>query len=83
MSVQVKNEGRITQIIGPVMDIAFSAGNMPNIYNSLVVEGKNASGEELRIVVEVQQLLGDNLVRAVAMSATEGLMRGMKVVDSC
>ena len=40
MSVQVKNEGRITQIIGPVMDIAFSAGNMPNIYNSLVVEGK-------------------------------------------
>jgi F-type H+-transporting ATPase subunit beta len=82
MSVQVKNEGRITQIIGPVMDIAFSAGNMPNIYNSLVVEGKNASGQELRIVVEVQQLLGDNLVRAVAMSATEGLMRGMKVVDS-
>jgi len=82
MSVQVKNEGRITQIIGPVMDIAFSAGNMPNIYNSLVVEGKTASGEEIRITVEVQQLLGDNLVRAVAMSATEGLMRGMKVVDS-
>jgi len=82
MSVKVKNEGRITQIIGPVMDIAFSAGNMPNIYNALVVEGKNASGEELRITVEVQQLLGDNLVRAVAMSATDGLMRGMKVVDS-
>jgi len=56
MSVQVKNEGRITQIIGPVMDIAFSAGNMPNIYNALVVEGKNASGEDLRITVEVQQL---------------------------
>jgi F-type H+-transporting ATPase subunit beta len=82
MSTQVKNEGRITQIIGPVMDICFSAGNMPNIYNSLVVEGKNASGQEIRVVVEVQQLLGDNLVRAVAMSATEGLMRGMKVTDS-
>jgi len=82
MNVQVKNEGRITQIIGPVMDIAFSAGKMPNIYNALVISGKNASGQELQITVEVQQLLGDNLVRAVAMSATEGLMRGMKVTDT-
>lgn len=82
MNVQVKNEGRITQIIGPVMDVVFSAGNMPNIYNSLVVCGKNEAGQDLQIVAEVQQLLGDNLVRAVAMSATDGLMRGMKVVDS-
>ena len=82
MNTQVKNEGRITQIIGPVMDVAFSAGNMPNIYNALIVEGKNEAGEDLKIVVEVQQLLGDNLVRAVSMSATDGLMRGMKVVDT-
>jgi F-type H+-transporting ATPase subunit beta len=82
MNVQVKNEGRITQIIGPVMDVVFSTGNMPNIYNSLVVEGKNEAGQDLQIVAEVQQLLGDNLVRAVAMSATDGLMRGMKVVDT-
>jgi F-type H+-transporting ATPase subunit beta len=82
MNVQVKNEGRITQIIGPVMDVVFSTGNMPNIYNSLVVEGKNEAGQDLKITAEVQQLLGDNLVRAVAMSATDGLMRGMKVIDS-
>lgn len=82
MNVQVKNEGRITQIIGPVMDVVFSTGNMPNIYNALVVEGKNEAGQDLKITAEVQQLLGDNLVRAVAMSATDGLMRGMKVVDT-
>jgi len=76
------NLGRITQIIGPVIDVAFAPNKMPNIYNSLVVEGKNDAGEDLRIVAEVQQLLGDNLVRAVSMSATDGLMRGMTVVDT-
>ena len=76
------NLGRITQIIGPVLDVAFAPNKMPNIYNAIVVEGKNESGEDLRIVAEVQQLLGDNLVRAVSMSATDGLMRGMTVVDT-
>ena len=76
------NLGRITQIIGPVLDVAFAPNKMPNIYNALVVEGKNDAGEDLRIVAEVQQLLGDNLVRAVSMSATDGLMRGMTVVDT-
>ena len=76
------NLGRITQIIGPVIDVAFAPNNMPNIYNAIVVEGKNEAGDDLRIVAEVQQLLGDNLVRAVSMSATDGLMRGMTVVDT-
>jgi F-type H+-transporting ATPase subunit beta len=76
------NLGRITQIIGPVIDVAFSPNKMPNIYNAIIVEGKNEAGDELRIVAEVQQLLGDNLVRAVSMSATDGLMRGMTVVDT-
>ena len=76
------NLGRITQIIGPVIDVAFAPEKMPNIYNALTVEGKTESGETLRIVAEVQQLLGDNLVRAVSMSATDGLMRGMTVVDT-
>jgi F-type H+-transporting ATPase subunit beta len=76
------NLGRITQIIGPVIDVAFAPNKMPNIYNAIVVEGKNEAGDELRIVAEVQQLLGDNLVRAVSMSATDGLMRGMTVVDT-
>ena len=74
--------GTITQIIGPVMDISFPVGKMPNIYNSLVVEGSNQAGQELKVVCEVQQLLGDNMVRAISMSATDGLMRGMTVKDT-
>lgn len=74
--------GTITQIIGPVMDISFPAGCLPNIYNSLIVEGTNQAGQELKVVCEVQQLLGDNMVRAISMSATDGLMRGMSVVDT-
>lgn len=76
------NTGVIVQIIGPVMDISFPAGKMPGIYNSLVVEGKTESGEKVKVVCEVQQLLGDNVVRAIAMSATDGLQRGIKVIDT-
>lgn len=53
------NTGTILQIIGPVMDISFPAGKMPSIYNSLIIEGKTESGEKLKVVCEVQQLLGD------------------------
>jgi len=81
-AVQTQNQGRITQIIGPVIDISFPRGFMPNIYNSVCVEGKNQAGQSLRVVAEVQQLLGDNTVRAVALSATDGLMRGMSVSDT-
>lgn len=81
-TVSNSNVGTIVQIIGPVMDISFPPGKMPNIYNSLIVEGKTASGEKLKVVCEVQQLLGDNVVRAIAMSATDGLQRGIKVVDT-
>jgi len=77
-----KNVGQITQIIGPVMDVTFPPGKLPNIYNSLIVDGKNEAGQELRVTAEVQQLLGDNTVRAVALSATDGLMRGMSVIDT-
>nr|AMD08030.1 ATPase beta subunit [Euglena mutabilis] len=76
------NTGVIIQIIGPVMDISFPAGKMPGIYNSLIVEGKTESGEKIKVVCEVQQLLGDNVVRAIAMSATDGLQRGIKVIDT-
>nr|YP_001382193.1 ATP synthase CF1 beta subunit [Pleurastrum terricola]A6YGB6.1 RecName: Full=ATP synthase subunit beta, chloroplastic; AltName: Full=ATP synthase F1 sector subunit beta; AltName: Full=F-ATPase subunit beta [Pleurastrum terricola]ABO69330.1 CF1 beta subunit of ATP synthase [Pleurastrum terricola] len=82
ISVQNKNVGRITQIIGPVLDITFSAGKVPNIYNALVVTGKTPSGDEIRVTCEVQQLLGDNCVRAVSMNATDGLMRGLEVIDT-
>jgi F-type H+-transporting ATPase subunit beta len=80
--VQVKHVGRISQIVGPVMDVAFEPGKMPNIYNALIVKTKNDAGQEVSVVCEVQQLLGDGLVRAVSMSATDGLMRGMEVIDT-
>nr|QJA13933.1 CF1 beta subunit of ATP synthase [Fritschiella tuberosa] len=77
-----KNIGRIIQIIGPVVDIAFSQGNVPNIYTAVVISGKNTAGEDMRVTCEVQQLLGDRCVRAVAMNPTEGLMRGMEALDT-
>jgi F-type H+-transporting ATPase subunit beta len=81
-SIEVKANGRITQIIGPVVDATFPNGKLPNIYNALVIQGKNEAGQEVSVTCEVQQLLGDNCVRAVAMSGTDGLMRGMDVVDT-
>ena len=77
-----KNTGRLTQIIGPVVDISFPAGSVPNIYNAVVISGKNTAGEDMRVTCEVQQLLGDRCVRAVAMNPTEGLMRGMDAMDT-
>ena len=74
--------GKVTQIIGPVIDAEFPSGKLPRIYNSLTVEGKNSAGETIKITCEVQQLLGDNQVRAVSMSGTDGLVRGMSVTDS-
>jgi F-type H+/Na+-transporting ATPase subunit beta len=76
-----KNIGRITQIIGPVVDVEFTTGKMPQIYNALKIEGKNEAGQDVSVTCEVQQLLGDNQVRGVAMSTTDGLVRGMEVVD--
>uniref|UniRef100_A0A6N2NGC0 H(+)-transporting two-sector ATPase n=1 Tax=Salix viminalis TaxID=40686 RepID=A0A6N2NGC0_SALVM len=55
---------------------------MPNIYNALVVKGRDTASQQINVTCEVQQLLGNNRVRAVAMSATEGLMRGMEVIDT-
>ncbi|MFS8013478.1 ATP synthase subunit beta [Helianthus anomalus] len=77
-----KNLGRIAQIIGPVLDVAFPPGKMPNIYNALVVKGRDTVGQPINVTCEVQQLLGNNRVRAVAMSATDGLTRGMDVIDT-
>ena len=81
-TTKISNTGVILQIIGPVMDISFPRGKMPSIFNSLIVEGKTESGQDLKVVCEVQQLLGDNVVRAISMSATDGLQRGVKVYDT-
>ncbi|CAL5179282.1 unnamed protein product [Lathyrus oleraceus] len=77
-----KNLGRITQIIGPVLDVVFPPGKMPYIYNALIVQGRDTVGKQINVTCEVQQLLGNNRIRAVAMSATDGLKRGMEVIDT-
>jgi len=76
------NTGFITQIIGPVVDVKFPNGKMPAIYNALNVKGTNEAGQEMSVTCEVQQLLGDNQVRAVSMTSTDGLVRGMEVSDT-
>jgi F-type H+-transporting ATPase subunit beta len=76
------NIGYITQIIGPVVDAEFTNGKMPQIYNAIKVQGKNSAGQDVAVTCEVQQLLGDNQVRAVAMSSTDGMVRGMEVIDT-
>ena len=74
------NKGKIVQIIGPVVDAEFTE-QLPAIYNALTVEYE-LNGETAKLTLEVQQHLGDNWVRAVAMSATEGLKRGMDITDN-
>jgi F-type H+/Na+-transporting ATPase subunit beta len=76
------NIGYISQIIGPVIDVEYPTGKMPQIYNALVIKGKNEAGDDVSVTCEVQQLIGDKRVRAVAMSTTDGLVRGMEVVDT-
>lgn len=74
------NKGKIVQVIGPVVDIEF-ADRLPAIYNALTVEFK-VQDQPVRLTLEVQQHLGDNWVRTVAMSSTEGLKRGYEVTDT-
>lgn len=70
-------QGRVVQVIGAVIDVEFASGHLPEIYNAIEIIGTNPAGEEKRIICEVQQMLGDNRVRSVAMSSTDGLTRGM------
>ena len=69
--------GFISQIIGPVVDIEFPGGELPKIYNALVITSGDSS-----VTCEVQQLLGNNKVRAVSMTSTDGLKRGASVTDT-
>ncbi len=77
------NVGRVVQVIGNVVDVEFPSGQLPAIYNAVrVVDEKELSTEKLEITVEVQQHLGENRVRTVAMQPTEGMVRGMKAIDT-
>lgn len=77
-----ENIGKIVQVIGPVIDVDFSEGHLPEINSSLLIRRKNLEGVEEMLVTEVQQHLGENRVRTVAMDSTDGLVRGMEVVDT-
>jgi F-type H+/Na+-transporting ATPase subunit beta len=75
------NKGKIVQVIGPVVDIEFPEG-LPSIYNAVTVEFEIPGMGKTKLTLEVQQHLGDNWVRTVAMSSTEGLKRGLEVIDT-
>ena len=78
-------KGRVVQVIGPVVDAEFSKGELPEIYHALRVEApedQKTGRPEIRLTLEVAQHLGENRVRTVAMSSTDGLVRGMEVVDT-
>jgi F-type H+-transporting ATPase subunit beta len=75
------NIGKIVQVIGPVVDVAFEDGNLPNILNAIAITNPTINSEEDNLIVEVAQHLGDNVVRCIAMDITDGLVRGMKAKD--
>src|SRR5215467_9083443 len=82
-AAKTQHVGKVIQVIGPVLDVEFEPDHLPELYNALVVEQPGGNGvPPLRLVAEVQQHIGRNQVRAVAMSSTDGVVRGMEVVDS-
>ncbi len=76
------NEGRVVQVIGPVVDCEFESGVLPAIYNAILIPKYENSNILHDIIVEAQQHLGENRVRCVSMHPTEGMVRGMKVIDT-
>ncbi|HUI65996.1 MAG TPA: F0F1 ATP synthase subunit beta [Bacteroidota bacterium] len=75
-------EGKIVQVIGPVVDIEFADGSLPEILNAIKIPRTTTQGEKEDLIVEAQQHLGDNRVRTVAMDSTDGLVRGMQCIDT-
>jgi F-type H+-transporting ATPase subunit beta len=78
----IMNKGRITQVIGPVVDVEFEAGKLPEIYHALKVTNPSVDDREWNLVLEVAQHLGENTVRTIAMDATDGLVRGQEALDT-
>lgn len=75
-------KGRVKQVMGPVVDVVFPEGELPRIYGSLKISNPTISELEWNLTVEVAQHLGDNVVRTIAMDSTDGLVRGMYVLDT-
>lgn len=76
------NFGFVKQVMGPVIDVEFPDGKLPEIYIALKVTNKTINDQEYNLVLEVAQHLGDDVVRAIAMDSTEGISRGLKVMDT-
>jgi F-type H+-transporting ATPase subunit beta len=76
------NIGKVVQVIGPVLDVVFDPEDLPDIYNALSVESSGDNGNAVRLIAEVQQHIGRGMVRAVSMTSTDGVTRGMDVVDT-
>ena len=76
------NIGKIVQVIGPVVDVAFEEGKLPSILNAILITNPAINDNEDNLVVEVAQHLGDNVVRCIAMDVTDGLVRGMNCKDT-
>jgi F-type H+/Na+-transporting ATPase subunit beta len=74
--------GRVVQVIGPVVDIEFESGQLPEIYNAVRIKSDGKGGQAIDVIVEVEQHLGENRVRTVAMKATDGMQRGMEAIDT-
>src|SRR3972149_7991749 len=74
--------GKITQVLGAVVDVEFPGGSLPPIYNALKVSNPAISDQEGNLILEVAQHLGENTVRCVAMDTADGLVRGMDAMDS-
>src|SRR3972149_6578511 len=77
----MSNTGKIAQVIGPVVDVQFEENRIPPIYQALIVEF-TAAGKAQKLTLEVQKHLGEGIVRAIAMSSSEGLVRGWPVTDT-
>jgi F-type H+/Na+-transporting ATPase subunit beta len=75
------NKGRVVSIMGPVVDIEFERGQLPEIFNAIKIEASLENGRQIDLTLEVSNHLGDNLVRCIAMSSTDGLVRGLEVLD--
>ncbi len=80
--MQKENIGHIVQVIGPVVDVEFSNGTVPAVLNALHIKMKQDDGAESTLVCEVQQHLGEDRVRTIAMDSTDGLVRKMPVIDT-
>ncbi len=76
------NIGKVVQVIGPVLDVEFDSEHLPDIYNALSLESSGDGGNDVRLIAEVQQHIGRGMVRAVSMTSTDGVTRGMDVVDT-